>query len=148
MEINKSKIVVLGAGLVGSAIAKDLAKTHQVTSVDRSREALEPLVSHGIAIQVADLSDSAAVAASIQEADLVIGAVPGFMGYQTLKTVIEHKKNAVDISFLQKIHLSWMHWPKPMEWWLLWIVELRQVWAISFLVITISSWRSNNTNVW
>ena len=99
MELNKSKIVVLGAGLVGSAIAKDLAKVHHVTSVDRSKEALEPLLAHGVAIQVADLSDASAVVESIQDADLVIGAVPGFMGYQTLKTVIEQKKNAVDISF-------------------------------------------------
>jgi lysine 6-dehydrogenase len=29
----------------------------------------------------------------------VIGAVPGFLGFQTLKTVIECGKNIVDISF-------------------------------------------------
>ena len=31
--------------------------------------------------------------------DLIISAVPGFMGFETLKTIIETKKNVVDISF-------------------------------------------------
>lgn len=95
----KKNIVVLGAGLVGSAIAKDLAHKHAVTSVDRSAEALHPLQKHGIKGVQADLSDQQAILDNIAHADLVIGAVPGFMGYATLKTVIEARKNAVDISF-------------------------------------------------
>ena len=35
-----SNIIVLGAGLVGSAIAIDLAKQHNVTSVDINKQAL------------------------------------------------------------------------------------------------------------
>jgi saccharopine dehydrogenase-like NADP-dependent oxidoreductase len=35
----------------------------------------------------------------ISDYDLVIGAVPGFMGYKTLETVIKAGKNIVDISF-------------------------------------------------
>ena len=31
--------------------------------------------------------------------DMVINAVPGFMGFQTLKAIIEAGKNVVDISF-------------------------------------------------
>jgi lysine 6-dehydrogenase len=95
----KHKIVVLGAGLVGSAIAKDLARKHQVTSVDRSIEALQALTPQGVNIEQADLSDKAVVLRAIADAELVIGAVPGFMGYETLKTIIEAKKNVVDISF-------------------------------------------------
>ena len=95
----KKNIVVLGAGLVGSAIAKDLAQKHAVTSVDRSAEALHALQKHGIKGVQADLSDQQAILDNIAHADLVIGAVPGFMGYATLKTVIEARKNAVDISF-------------------------------------------------
>ena len=52
-----SKIVVLGAGLVGNAMAIDLAKEHDVTSVDIDEHALNVLNSkHGINIIVADLS--------------------------------------------------------------------------------------------
>lgn len=95
----KKKIVVLGAGLVGSAIAKDLGQTYDVTSIDRSADALQALESHGVRGIQADLSDPRVISANIADADLVIGAVPGFMGYTTLKTVIEARKNVVDISF-------------------------------------------------
>ena len=35
----------------------------------------------------------------IKDFDLVIGAVPGFMGYKMMQDVIEAKKNIIDISF-------------------------------------------------
>jgi lysine 6-dehydrogenase len=48
----------------------------------------------------ADLSHSAKLSRKlVADCDLVIGAVPGFLGFQTLKTVIECGKNIVDISF-------------------------------------------------
>ena len=37
-----AKIIVLGAGLVGGVMAKDLAKNHQVASVDFKEDALLP----------------------------------------------------------------------------------------------------------
>ena len=94
-----AKIVVLGAGLVGNVMAKDLAKKHTVSSVDISEQALAPLQSHNIQTTQADLTDQNTLNNIIQDFDLVIGAVPGFMGYQMLKTVIEAGKNIVDISF-------------------------------------------------
>ena len=94
-----AKIIVLGAGLVGNVMAKDLAKQHAVTSVDISEQALAPLKAHNIQTTRADLTDQNTLNNIIQDFDLVIGAVPGFMGYQMLKTVIEAGKNIVDISF-------------------------------------------------
>ena len=38
-----SEIVVLGAGLVGGVMAKDLSKEHNVTSVDISQNNLDKL---------------------------------------------------------------------------------------------------------
>ena len=52
-----AKIVILGAGLVGNVMAKDLAKQHAVTSVDISEQALAPLQAHNIQTIQADLSD-------------------------------------------------------------------------------------------
>jgi len=92
-------IVVLGAGLVGSAIAIDLIKQHQVTSIDVNKEALDKLKSFGIQTQVHDLSKSGVVKNVVAPYDIVIGAVPGFMGYAMVKEVIEAKKDIVDISF-------------------------------------------------
>lgn len=95
-----SKIVVLGAGMVGRAIARDLAARHMVTSVDRDARALEQLEADGITGVAADLSDRAAVEEAIRSAELVVCAVPGFMGFQTLSAIIEAGKPVVDISFM------------------------------------------------
>ncbi len=93
------KVIVLGAGLVGKVMAADLAKSFDVTSVDISQEALAEVAKLGIKTQQVDLSDLTKLAQAIKPFDLVIGAVPGFMGFQVAKTVIEAGKNMVDISF-------------------------------------------------
>ncbi len=94
------KIIVLGAGLVGNAIAIDLSKKYDVTSVDISREALEPLSKkYNIKTVQADLSTEESIKNMVKNFDMVIDAMPGFMGYNTAKWVIEEEKNIVDISF-------------------------------------------------
>src|SRR5882724_3949280 len=93
------KIIVLGAGLVGKAMAIDLAKNYDVTSADFSDAALSEVAAHKIKIQKIDFSNLSELSSAIQPFDLVIGAVPGFLGLQTAKTVIEAGKNMVDISF-------------------------------------------------
>jgi len=89
----------LGAGLVGKAMAIDLAKSFEVTSVDINDEALASLRELGIATTQADFSNREKLLSLLPPYDLVIGAVPGFLGFQTVKTVIEAGKNMVDISF-------------------------------------------------
>ena len=93
------KIVVLGAGRVGSAIAIDLSKDYSVTSVDYNADALKLLEKFSINTLHADLSDKENIKKVVKDCDLVISAVPGFMGFETLKTIIECEKNAVDIAF-------------------------------------------------
>ncbi len=95
----KKKIAVLGAGLVGKTIALDLAKNWDVTSLDINPEALNALRPHGIEVLETDLGDLDKLKESLQPFDLVVGAVPGFMGFRTVRTVIEAGKNMVDISF-------------------------------------------------
>ncbi len=92
-------IVVLGAGRVGSAIAIDLSKTYGVTSVDYSEKALNILKKFPIQTRQTDLSKAENVKKSVEDCDLVISAVPGFMGYEILKAVIEAGKDVVDIAF-------------------------------------------------
>lgn len=95
----KKKIAVLGAGLVGKTIALDLSKNWDVTSLDINPEALNALRSHGIEVLETDLGDVDKLKETLQPYDLVVGAVPGFMGFRTVRTVIEAGKNMVDISF-------------------------------------------------
>ena len=94
-------IAVLGAGMVGRAIALDLAKDYAVTSFDLSATNLEELKNRNAAIQTvpADLSTFSEYKNWLQPFDLVVTAVPGFMGYKTLQAVIAAGKNVVDISF-------------------------------------------------
>ena len=92
-----AKIIVLGAGLVGGVMAKDLAEIHTVTCVDISKNNLKKL--NGINTICADIANKETLQNLIKEYDLVVGAVPGFMGYQMMKDVIEIGKNIVDISF-------------------------------------------------
>jgi len=93
-------ITVLGAGLVGSAIIKDLATEFAVRAVDAGEAALARLANTpNVVTERADLSEPTAVQRVIADADLVVCAVPGFMGFATLKTIIETGKNVVDISF-------------------------------------------------
>ena len=93
------KIIVLGAGLVGGVMAEDLSKNHEVTSVDISQKNLDKLKSNNIKKICLDISKSKSLKNVIKDFDLVIGAVPGFMGYKMMQDVIEAKKNIVDISF-------------------------------------------------
>ena len=103
------KTIVLGCGLVGGLIAKDLAKDKdfQVTVADIDEKKLDELTKgtdiRGIKM---DLSSSESIKKIVAEQDIVIGAVPGFLGFNMLRSVIETGKNVVDISFMPEDVLS------------------------------------------
>jgi len=98
----KKKIIVLGAGLVGSAIAEDLNKKHAVTSLDPSQDRLNFMASKGVNTLLGDATDREKIIQIIADYDLVIGAVPGYLGYSVCETVIRAGKDMVDISFFSE----------------------------------------------
>jgi saccharopine dehydrogenase-like NADP-dependent oxidoreductase len=83
------KITVLGAGMVGRAMALDLAWNHEVTVLDFSEANLTALRKRNDMIQTfhADLRQKEHFADWLSR--LVLIAVPGFMGFETVKAVIE-----------------------------------------------------------
>jgi lysine 6-dehydrogenase len=96
------RIVVLGAGRVGSAIAVDLAKDKrfEVRVADRDPVRLEQARKcHGIRGERVDFSLPSTTARAIGGADLVVSAVPGFLGFRTLRSIIDAKVDVVDIAF-------------------------------------------------
>ncbi|MCF8374522.1 MAG: saccharopine dehydrogenase NADP-binding domain-containing protein [Bacteroidales bacterium] len=96
------KIVVLGAGLVGRPMAMDLANDPQykVTLIDIDQSNLDKLPPEmGISTKQADLSQPGSVQKIVRDFDFVISAVPGFMGYETVKEIIHAGKDVVDIAF-------------------------------------------------
>lgn len=96
------KIIVLGAGLVGAPMAHDLAKDADlsVTVADISETALDKFSGNDdITTRKFDLSDRDAVGHLMNEFDMAVNAVPGFMGFQTLEAILKAGKNVVDIAF-------------------------------------------------
>ncbi|MAQ31410.1 MAG: saccharopine dehydrogenase [Flavobacteriales bacterium] len=95
------QIIILGGGRVGSAMAHDLSKNYSVTVVDINKILLQKLKKKNQRLQIItqNLSDLEKIQKLIKPYDVVVCAVPGFMGFQTLKTIIQAKKHVVDISF-------------------------------------------------
>jgi lysine 6-dehydrogenase len=95
------KIAVLGAGMVGRTIAADLSAAHQVTSMDAAPMNLDILRQKcpAVDIKTADLSKFDSYEQWLQPFELVVSALPGFMGFKTLEAIIRTGKNVVDISF-------------------------------------------------
>ncbi|MCX7830929.1 MAG: saccharopine dehydrogenase, partial [Acidobacteria bacterium] len=66
---------------------------------DNSQRALDFLKEKGIKTCKCDLNSKPGIEKAVKDSDLVVGALPGFMGFQCVKNVIACKKDIVDISF-------------------------------------------------
>ncbi len=97
------KVIVLGAGLVGGPMALDLANdpNFEIGVADICQDNLHRLIEFhdNINLICKDLYEPDNVKEVIKDFDIVLNAVPGFMGYQTLNAVIESGKNVIDIAF-------------------------------------------------
>lgn len=95
--------VVLGAGMVGSVMAADMAaQGFAVTLADISAGNLAAAKGRAPAIktQESDLSQPANVTALARTADIVLGALSSRIGFAALRAVIEAGKDYCDISFM------------------------------------------------
>lgn len=103
-----SDIIVLGAGMVGSAIAIDLVKKHSVTLTDLSQNRLDKIKHKcsDLNIQQLDVTNKNDLQNILKQFDLVVNAVPGFLGFETLKTIIMTKMNVIDIAFFSENSLD------------------------------------------
>jgi len=102
--------VCLGAGMVGRLLAADLARERgvRVVALDRSASSLERARAlagrMGVEVETgeADLSDPAAIARAIEDADVVCGALASHLGFAALEAVCRAGKAYVDISFMEE----------------------------------------------
>jgi len=103
-----SNVIVLGAGMVGSAMAIDMAKNHNVTLTDLSQAVLDRVKQKcsDLTIKQLDATNVSELQSTIKQYDLVICAVPGFMGFETLKNIINAEMNVIDISFFPENSLE------------------------------------------
>ncbi len=99
------RVLVLGAGRVGRAIVQDLASDGEfaVTAADASSDALAAAAAVGAARTVeADFTSESDLERLAADHDLVVGAVPGPLGFRVLEALIPAGKDVVDISFFEQ----------------------------------------------
>ncbi len=100
------KIIVLGGGLVGGPMAIDLNREDKfdVTVADFNNDTLNKLKTKcaDLSIVQKDLSIPEDVTALVSGYDLVVNAVPGFMGFETAKAIIKAGKNCACIAFYEE----------------------------------------------
>ena len=103
-----SNVIILGAGMVGSAMAIDMEKKHHVTLTDLSQDVLDHVKRKCISLttQQLDVTNKKELQSIIKQHDLVINAVPGFLGFETLKRIIEAGMNVIDIAFFPENSLE------------------------------------------
>lgn len=97
------KVIVLGGGMVGSAIAVDLCKEFEVTIADKNAKRLKYLKTlYPVKTVVWDFAEELNINDLVEKFNLVICAVPGHIGFETLRAIISAGKDVVDISFFDR----------------------------------------------
>jgi len=98
-----SEALIIGSGMVGSEIARDLSRSSKfstVTVVDANRANLVRVKStRKIRPVLGDVLKGPLLADLLGEVDLVCGALPGRLGYTLMSRVMELGRDLVDISY-------------------------------------------------
>jgi len=102
------KIMVLGAGMMGTAAAKDLVKSDTVSEVVLAskfkreiEEAASKIKSTKISTTLVDATDAASLSKLLkhEDVDVVINALPHGVSFYALKTEVNERVNVVDLAF-------------------------------------------------
>ena len=99
------KCLVLGCGRVGSEVALDLSKSEcfsQVVVADAERNMLEKVSSRlgENSTILMDVGKYNALVEVLRKFDMVIGALPGYLGYAAMKACIGAGVNLIDVSYM------------------------------------------------
>lgn len=104
------RVIVLGAGMVGSLIARDLATDPAISVVaaDSDPAAIDRLgrAEPRIETRRLDLAAHGAVRDAVAGFDLACGALPGWAGFRALREVIDAGVDYCDISFMPEDALT------------------------------------------
>ena len=93
------KVLVLGAGNIGRAIAWDLRNEFEVYVGDVSDDRLKAVSEFATPLKV-DASDFDELVEAMRGFELVVGALPGRFGYRAVKAAIKAGVDMVDVSFM------------------------------------------------
>jgi saccharopine dehydrogenase-like NADP-dependent oxidoreductase len=95
------KIAVIGGGMIGSFIAEELCNDFEVMVVDNNKSTLNQIEKRNHRISAINFDvKNGIIEDIIPNYDLAINCLPGFMGFEMLKKIIQCKVSCVDISFM------------------------------------------------
>ena len=95
------KILVIGAGMIGSLIADQLSKDYSVMVIDNDYKKLDDINSRNNKIQCVNLDvKKDDVTSLVKNNNLAVNCLPGFMGFEMLKNILRNKVSCIDISFM------------------------------------------------
>jgi len=93
------KVLVLGAGNVGRAVAWDMKDDFDVHVGDASDSRLKAVSEFATPVKV-DASNFDSLVDLMKGFDLVVGALPGDLGYSSVKAAVRAGVDMVDVSFM------------------------------------------------
>ena len=107
------KVLILGCGNIGSVAAEDLAKSLssiQVVVADknetRAKEVAERIGKGNVSWIQLDATNPSKLANALKDFDLVMGFLPGKLGYCLTKACIDAGKDLVDVSYMSENPLA------------------------------------------
>ena len=107
------KILIVGTGHIGSIVARDLAENMpsvQMVIADknqnRAQEVVAAIGKKNVSSISLDVFDGKNLIETLKQFDLVVGALPGEIGYKLLKACVDAKVNTVDVSFMPEDPLT------------------------------------------
>jgi saccharopine dehydrogenase-like NADP-dependent oxidoreductase len=113
------KVIVLGCGKIGAVLARDFirrAKKSEVTVSD-----INSIIARRLARDIGanwydlDASEYDVMVEKLKEFDLVLGALPGDFGYNSIRASIEAGVNMIDVSFTSENPLTLMESAKKTD---------------------------------
>jgi len=107
------KVLILGLGNIGSVAAEDLAKSQssiQVVVADKSeiraKEVAEKIGKSNVSWIQLDATNPSELVNALKDFDLVMGFLPGKLGYRLTKACIDTGKDLVDVSYMSENPLA------------------------------------------
>ena len=107
------RILVLGYGNIGSVIARDIAESMpaaEVVIAGRSRSRAEEVAAtigrNNVSWIQVDASNRHELVDALKGFDLVVGALPGEVGYQSVRACVDAKVDMVDVSYMPEDPLT------------------------------------------
>ena len=86
--------------MMGSFIAEELCNDFEVTVIDNNKSALNQIEERNHVSAINFDVKNGIIEDIIANYDLAVNCLPGFMGFEMLKKVIQCKVSCVDISFM------------------------------------------------